>query len=65
MLELPTQHSSTVLEIGNVRAIILVKQDDDDTDWEISNDESEDAGDSTSSSDIEEDDLDIWQTVLH
>jgi len=65
MFEHPTQPSSIVLEIANVRAIILIKQDDDDTDREISNDESEDPGESTLLSDIEEDDLDIWQEVLH
>ena len=42
-----------------------MKQDDDDVDREISNDESEDLGESTLSSDIEEDDLDIRQEVLH
>jgi hypothetical protein len=65
MFEHPTQPSSIVLEIANVRAIILMKQDDDDVDREISNDESEDLGESTLSSDIEEDDLDIRQEVLH
>ena len=65
MFELPTQPSSIVLEIANIRAIILMKQDDDDVDREISNDESEDLGESTLSSDIEEDDLDIRQEVLH
>jgi hypothetical protein len=65
MFEHQTQPSSIVLEIANVRAIILIKQDDDDIDWEISNDESEDLGQSTLSSDIEEDDVDIWQEVLH
>jgi len=40
-----------VLEIANVRAIIHMKQDDDDTDREeISNDESEVLGESTLSS---------------
>jgi hypothetical protein len=42
MFEHQTQPSSIVLEIANVWAIILMKQDDDDTDQEISNDESED-----------------------
>jgi hypothetical protein len=65
MFEHPTQPSSIVLEIANIRAIILMKQDDDDVDREISNDESEDLGESTLSSDIEEDDLDIRQEVLH
>jgi len=65
MFELPTQFSSTVLEIANVRAIILIKQDDDNTDREISNDESEDLGKSNLSSNIEEDDLDDHQEVLH
>ena len=65
MFELPTQPSSIVLEIANVRAIILMKQDDDDTDREISENECEDLGESTLSSDIEEDDLDNQQEVLH
>jgi hypothetical protein len=54
-----------MLEIANVWALILMKQDDDDIDREISNDEHEDSGESTMSSDIEEDDLDIRQDVLH
>jgi len=54
MFELPTQLSSIVLEIANVQAIILMNQDDDDTDREISNAESEDPGESTFSSEIEE-----------
>src|SRR5882757_10661186 len=65
MFEHPTQPSSIVLEIANIRAIILMKYDDDDVDRGISNDESEDLGESTLSSDIEEDDLDIRQEVLH
>jgi len=65
MFEPPTQPSSIVLEIANVRGIILVKQDDDDTDREIGENECEDLGESTLSSDIEEDDLDNQQEVLH
>jgi hypothetical protein len=65
MFEHPTQPSSIVLEIANVQAIILMKQDDDDTDWEISNNKSSDNGESTLSLDIKEDDLDIRQEVLH
>jgi hypothetical protein len=43
-----------------------MKQDDDDTDREeISDDESEVLGESTLSSDIEEDHLDNQQEVLH
>ena len=60
------QPSCIVLEIVNVRAINHMKQDDDDTDREeISDDDSEDAGESTLSSDIEENDLDNQQDVLH
>jgi len=59
MFELPTQLLGILLEIANVQAIILMNQDDDDTDREISNDKSEDPGESTLSSEIEEDDLDI------
>jgi len=65
MFELPTHPSSIVLEIANVRALILMKQDDDDTDREIRYDESVDPTQSTLSSDIEEDDLDIRQEILH
>ena len=65
MFELPTQLWSIVIEMVNVRAIMQMNQDDDDTDWEIINDESEDAGESTLSSDIEKDDLAIRQQVLH
>jgi len=65
MFELPTQLSSIVLQIANVRAIIQMNQDDDDTDQEINNDESEDTGEFTLSSNIEEDDLDIRQVVPH
>jgi hypothetical protein len=64
MFEHPTQPSSIVLEIANVRAIILMKQDDYDTNPEISDNESEDPGQSTLSSNIEEDDLAIRQEVL-
>ena len=60
------QPSCIVLEIANVRAIIHMKQDDDDTDREeISDDESEVLGESTLQSDIEEDVLDNQQEVLH
>jgi len=65
MFELPTQPSSIVLEIANVHAIILMKQDNNDTDQEISDNESDDPGESTLLSDIEEDDLDNQQEVLH
>jgi hypothetical protein len=44
---------------------MLMKQDNDDIDREISNDESQDLGESTLSSNIKEDDLDIRQEVLH
>ena len=60
------QPSCIVLEIANVRTIIRMKQDDDDTDREeISDDESEVLGESILSSDIEEDDLDNQKEVLH
>jgi len=65
MFELPILLSSIVLEIANVRALILMKQDDDDTNCEISNDKSEDPGESTLSCDIEEDDSDNRQDVRH
>jgi len=65
MFELLTQPSSIVLEIANVRAIILTTQDDNDTDRQISENERRDLGESTLSSDIEEYDLDNQQEVLH
>jgi len=65
MFELPTQPSSIVLEIANVRATIHMKQDDDDTDREIREKETEDPGKSTLSSNIEEDDLDNQQENHH
>jgi len=65
MFELPTQPSSIVLEIANVRPIIRKKQDDNDTDREIGENEREDPGESTLSSDNEEDNLDNQQEVLH
>jgi hypothetical protein len=59
MFELPTPLSSIVLEIANVRGMVLMKQDYDDTIREISNNESTDPGEFTLPSDIEEDNLDI------
>jgi len=58
MFEFQTQLWTIVLEIANVRAISLIKQDDDDTDRKISNHETEDPGESTLHSDIEGDALD-------
>jgi hypothetical protein len=65
MFELPTQPSSIVLETANVRNIILLNQDENNTDREISENKSEDLEDSTLSSNIEEDYLDNKQDVLH
>jgi len=65
MFALPTQPSSIVLEIANVLAIILMKQDDDDTDQKISDNDSENPGESTLSAEGEDDDLDNQQEVLH
>jgi hypothetical protein len=60
------QPSCIVLAIGNDHAIILIKQDDNDTDGEeISDDNIEDSGEFTLSSDIEVDDLDDPHEVLH
>jgi len=64
MFQVPTQPSSIVLETADVRAIILVKQDDNDTDRKISMNESEYRRECTLWSDIEEDDLDNQQEVL-
>jgi hypothetical protein len=64
IFELPTQPSSILLEIANAHTISLViKQDDDDSNRELSKDECEHPGESTLSSDIEEDDLDNQQEV--
>jgi len=65
MFPLPTQPLSIVLEIANVCTIIFRKQDDDDTDRKISKNKSEDPGESTLSSNIEEDNLNDQQDVLH
>jgi hypothetical protein len=65
MFELPTQHSSIVVEIANVHTIIRKKQHHNDADQAISEIESEDQGESTLSSNIEESDLDNQQEVLH
>jgi len=65
MFELPTQPLSRVLEIANVSAIILMKQDDDDTDREIRENDIEEPEESTVSSDIKEDDLDNQPEVQH
>jgi len=64
MLEL--QPSCIVLEITNFCTILHMKQDNDNTDREeISDDDSGDAGESTLSSNIEEDNLDNQHAVLH
>jgi hypothetical protein len=47
MFEHSTHHSSIVLKIANARAIVLMKQDADDIDREISKDDSEEPGEST------------------
>jgi len=47
MFELPTQPSSIVLQIADVRAMIHMTQDDDDTDRVISENKCEDPGEST------------------
>jgi hypothetical protein len=57
MIEHPTLPSSMVLEIANDRTIILIQQEDDDTDQEITDNEREDTGESRLSSEIEDDDL--------
>jgi hypothetical protein len=60
------QPSCIVLEIAKVRAINHMKKDDNDTDWEeISDDNIENVDESTMSSDIEEDDLNNQQEILH
>jgi len=65
LFELRTQPSTIVLGIANIGAIILLKQDDDDTKLEISENDGEDAWEFTFSSDIQEHDLDNQQEVLH
>jgi hypothetical protein len=64
MLELPTQPSPTVRENANVHAIIGMKQYDDDTTQQISENKCGDPGVPTLSSDIKEDDLGNQQKVL-
>jgi len=64
--ELPTQPSSIVLQIANVWTIILMKHDYDNTEQEeICINYSEDFGDSTLLSNIEEDDLVNMQDVIY
>jgi hypothetical protein len=65
MSQLLTQSSSIQFGIAIVRVSILMKQDADDTDWEISYEESDVLLESTLASDIEEDDLDDQQEVLY
>jgi len=65
MFQPPTQPSSIVLDRANLRAIIRMKQDDDNTDREISGNESEHPGESTSTTNIEEDNLNNQEDVLH
>jgi hypothetical protein len=65
MIEHPTLPSSMVLEIANDRTTILIQQEDDDTDQEITDNEREDTGESRLSSEIEDDDLNNQQEVLH
>jgi len=54
-----------MLAIANVRALFRMKQDDDNTDPEISDGDSVDPGESTLASDIEEDNFDNQQEVPH
>ena len=65
MLELPTQPSCTVLENANVCATISMKEYDDDTGQLISENKYEVQGESTLSSDIEDDHWGNQQEVLH
>jgi hypothetical protein len=65
MFALPIQAWSIVLKITNVRAIILIKQEEDDTDREIRDNESEDLTESTMTSDIEEADFGRQQEFLY
>ena len=64
-LELLTQPSSIVWEIANVRPITLMMPHGNDTDRDITDTQTEDIGKSTLPSDIEEDDLDNLQKVVH
>jgi hypothetical protein len=64
MVQVPTKPSSIVLEIANISAIIMLKQDDNDAHWEIIENESDDLAASTLSSDMEEDDVDNLPEVL-
>jgi hypothetical protein len=65
MFELPTQPASIALEFANVRGILCVKHNHNDTDREIIKNECEDLGEFTLSCDIDEDNLDCQQVVLY
>jgi hypothetical protein len=65
MFQLPTQLWTIVLRRANVWAAILMKQVDDDTNREISTDESKDHGEASFSSKIKGYNLDIWHEVLY
>jgi hypothetical protein len=64
IFELLTQPSSIALAIAIVRRLIVMTKDDNDTQREISENESEDLEESTLSFDIEEDNLENQQEVL-
>jgi len=53
------------MEIANVHTIMLMQQDDNDTEWEMSENESEDPGECTLSSNIDDHQLHNHQEVLH
>jgi hypothetical protein len=58
MIKHPTQPSSIVWKIANGHAMLVMKQDDDDTARGICKNICEDPGESPLSSDIDYDDLD-------
>jgi hypothetical protein len=64
MFDLPTKPLRMVLEIGNIHAIYLMREDDADTDQEISLNKSGDRGKSTMSYNINADYFDNLQEVL-
>jgi len=65
MFELRSQPAIRVLDIADVSTAILMNQDDDDTDRDLGKNASEDPGELTVLSDIEEDDSDTQQEILH
>jgi len=65
MFGLPTNPLRMMLEIGNIHTIYVIREDNGDTNQEISENKSGDCGKSTFSSNINADFLENLQEVLH